>query len=86
MFFTYKNGIGTKVEAYVIGKPNAVQSILDGVQDLTDQGLNSSEGHRMLGEGVGYTQPEIDEFVGDIDQNGSEVYEETEGFFKAEDI
>jgi len=59
--YIYDSGQG-EVEGYLIGKPGSVQSIINAHQTF-QKGENNDAGHRMFGEGLGYSKEEIDKFI-----------------------
>ena len=66
VYYTYQiQRDGTTMKAYVIGQPQACLSILEGMKKMTYQEnkANIDQAHKLFGEGVGYTQEEIDEFL-----------------------
>ena len=59
--YVYNRGPG-EVEGYFIGKPSSVQSIINAHQTF-QKGGEDDTGHRMFGEGLGYSKEEIDKFL-----------------------
>jgi len=57
------------IEGHIIGKPNAVQSIMDGMRRVYE-GRELTKGHRMWGEGTGHSKEEIDDFMNRLQSSG----------------
>jgi len=67
------NKDGDDTNVYIIGKPDAVQSILEGQKRLVYNGFSDLEGHRMFGKGVGYTPKEIDKFINELEPEDQQL-------------